>query len=131
MSRQVVREGAEAIRPHAQRNPVDPDLAALINAIELQCNALAAGRGRKKELLPIPADPSGQVGRRPLAGCIFAEWAFNTPVVGQVQRSPIAVVKIWRLGAIRIALEKFPLAVEVGFTLRVVRFGSFGKSRNT
>ena len=82
MRRQVIGKGNEPIRPHSQGCSIDPDLASLVDPVELQHNAFASRGGRECELLPVPTNAGGQVSSGTRGWSVFAERTFDAPVMG-------------------------------------------------
>ncbi len=118
MRSKVIGEAAETIRPHAERHSVDPHLAALIYAVELQDHALVARRNGQSESFSVPANAGGQICTGTLGGRILCERTLDAPVMRKIQLSPARIVERWLLRALRISLKEFPLAVKVCSPLR-------------
>src|SRR6266513_704774 len=117
--RQLVAEGAVAVRPLAEVGAVDPDLAIAVHAVEFDEHDLAAVSRGDGERLAIPAHATGQRAARYAGRVLLAELAFDAPVVGQVQRTPGGVVKCDVLGARYVAELEAPSGIELfGFALR-------------
>ncbi len=110
--RQVVLEGDIAIGPLTQGMAVDPHLTALIDAVELDGDALATSTPRQGHDLAIPAD----TGRRIAAGTtgrgMFVQRQAKAPVVRQMHAAPSGRGKARVLGARRVSRIERPAVVE-------------------
>ena len=108
---QIVGEADVAAGPLAERVAVDPDLAVLVDAVELDGDLLAlAGRGQAKRLA-IPADAGGQVGALVAGRFGPREGPFDAPVMGQVQGPPGRVVEGRCFGALCLAAGELPAVI--------------------
>src|SRR2546430_1549332 len=86
--RELVSEGAVAVRPLPQVVPVDPDLAVAIHAVELDEHEPARIRHGNKEGLAVPAHAARQRPALRAGGILLAEFPLDAPIVRHVQRPP-------------------------------------------
>jgi len=115
IGRQVVDEGDVAIGPQAQGMTVDPDFAALIDAVELDGDALSAPAAREGDRLAIPADTGDRVAAGPAAGRGLIQWQPKAPVMRQGNRRPVANRKGRILRARMITQTEAPAVIESDF----------------
>src|SRR5580704_8056714 len=112
MRRHIVGEADIPERPLTEVMSVDPDFAVLVDSIEFYGDLAVLIRRRDAEAFPIPADAGRRVGAGAAAGLVLREWAFDAPVVRQVEAAPGCVGESGLLRARRIALEELPPKVE-------------------
>jgi len=109
---EIIHERDEAVGPRAQVLAVDPDITALVYAVELKQDAASCIASRKLEGLAIPADAGRQVGSRASARLRFAEGPADAPVVRQSHRSPASAGELRGLRVGDVPLGKAPPIVE-------------------
>src|SRR5687767_14065116 len=91
---------------------VDPNLAIAVNAIKLNKQQLPFCSVRHRETLAVPTQSARQCAAADPGGMLFAEFAFNAPVVRQVQLSPLRIVEA-RIMSIRDVAEfKAPILIK-------------------
>ena len=132
--RQVVGKRNVAVGTLAEILAVDPHLAVLVDAAELDGDHPAAVRFGQREALAVPAD----AGRQARLGRFFlAERPFDAPIVREVHASPGRVREIRLLRAGGVALEEFPAEVEAlpdsrrGVLVGRLRLDGCGQHRRT
>ena len=97
--------------------PIQPNRRVSHRSIDIQENSPPLVRRRNSQVLPIPSDaPPRQLAS--IAGILLLERPFNSPVMRQVEQSPLPVIKAAlreRYAPARIALR---LGLELGFHIR-------------
>ena len=91
---------------------VDPDLAIAIDPVEFDKDRLpfrSQGHGKG---LAIPTNAAGQCAAASARRSLLTELAFNAPVVGQIESSPLRIVQIHILSVGNFAELKAPILVE-------------------
>jgi hypothetical protein len=105
-------EADVAMRAMANVHAIDPDIAVVIDAVELDGDFLIAIRRRQPEMLAIPPDAVRRPSVRSAARRVLAERALDAPVVRQLELSPARIVERRSLRVADVALEKLPVEVE-------------------
>ena len=109
---EIVAKTDVPIRPLAEKLTVDPHLAELIDAVELDRHLSAAVRFGNAEMLPVPADTRGQIAALAPRRRILTEGPLDAEVMRQVHVFPTRVREIRLLRAGRIPVEEPPAEVE-------------------
>ena len=94
---EVVEKWHVSVRTAAEKVSIDPHLAELVNAVELEGELFIFVGIWDAELLAIPADAGGKIRTAITGGRRFVEAAFNAPIVRQIQSSPVCVRKFGQL----------------------------------
>ena len=127
MRREVIEKRNIPVRTFAQPLAVDPHIAILIDAVELDRELLVfvgvgVGIGQV-EALAIPANASRQICAAKTGRLFLPKRSFDTPVVGKVQGTPIRVRKLRHLRTREIASTKLPAKVKTNATPGHNHFG--------
>ena len=112
MRAEIVGEADVPVGPLAEVLAVDPHLAELINAVELDGDPAAVVGLRYVEALPVPADARGQIAALPSCGRVLAHGPLDAEVMRQVHVLPTGVRESRLRGALRVALEELPAEVK-------------------
>src|ERR1019366_6845463 len=112
MRAEIVRKGDEAVGSRAEVLAVDPYIAALVHAVELQQDAAPGVAAWKTKGFAVPSDTRGQVAAQAAAGFAFTEGLGDAPIMRQVECCPIAAGVGRRFGAGDIAAGKAPAVVK-------------------
>lgn len=91
---------------------VDPHLAISIDAVKLDKDRLSFHAQWHSECLAIPANATRQCTAASARRRLFTKLAFDTPVVWQIESSPLRIVQIHILSPGNIAELKAPILVE-------------------
>jgi len=91
---------------------VDPNLAVAINAIEVDEDKFAFRCCWHIEGLAIPADAAGQRAAAGARRVALIKFAFNAPIMRQIQLSPLCIIEIRILPIGNIAELKSPVLIE-------------------
>ena len=91
---------------------VDPHLAISIDAVKLDEDRLPFCSHGHSEGLAIPANAARQCTAASTRRSFFTELTFDTPVVRQIQPSPLRIVQIHILSVGNIAELKAPVLIE-------------------
>ena len=111
MRREVVFKTDVAEGPVPQKLAVDPDIAVLIDAVELHQHLLSLPVLRRGEGPAIPADARRQRAAGAARRVALRVRPFDAPVVGQVQFAPAGVIEGGLFGARRVALVEPPAKI--------------------
>src|ERR1700676_1761510 len=112
MRAEIVRKGDEAVGSRAEVLAVDPYIAALVHAVELQQDSAPGVAAWKTKGFAVPSDTRGQIAAQAAAGFAFTEGPRDAPIMRQVECCPIAAGVSRRFGAGDIAAVKAPAVVE-------------------
>ena len=92
--------------------PVHVHLRCREDPVKIQKNSFTLGRRRQTEMLAIPSHPLPLHFARPAVELLLKGPVYG-PVMRQLDRLPLAVVKFCRLGGIGIAAKKEPASIEL------------------
>src|ERR1700721_3857797 len=116
MRGEVIEKRNIPVRTFAQPLAIDPHIAILIDAVELDRELLVfvgVGVGIEQvEALAIPANASRQICAAKTGRLFLAKRSFDTPIVGKVQGSPTRIRKLRHLCAREIASTKLPASTK-------------------
>ena len=112
MRRQVVTKAHVTERAFAERHPIDPHLAVLHHAVELDGHVFVLLFRWKHKSLPIPPNAMWQPRTRTAGLIRLRERPFNAPVMRQVKLAPLGIIKARLRCAGRIGFEKFPIVIK-------------------
>ena len=105
----LVLKGTVAVRTIAHLLAVDVDGGVHIDAVELE---IIPGCLMNAEMLAIPPHPTGQRATARSAGVACREVALDSPVVGQVEASPMGVAVIYCGHRGRVSQHEPPVLVK-------------------
>src|SRR5437773_2440437 len=91
---------------------IDPNLAVAIDAIEIDQDELALSRQWNTECLAVPANAAGQCAASSARRILLVEFAFNAPIMRQIQFPPVGIIEIWILSVGNIAQMESPRLIE-------------------
>src|ERR1700728_2936394 len=94
MRGEVIEKRNVTIRTVAQRLAVDPHLAILVDAIELEGELFVLVRFGHAKALAVPANSSRQIATTRTGGFSLVERSFDTPVVGKIEELPRRARKV-------------------------------------
>src|SRR5581483_5543945 len=110
--RELVAETDIAVRPLAQVEAVDPDVAIGHHSVEFDEDPLTGSTCRQGEMLAVPAHAGRQKPAGPASWIFLVEGSFDAPIVRDVDGTPAGVVEFDRFGAGGVALFKTPVGIE-------------------
>jgi hypothetical protein len=123
--REVIEERNVSVRTFAEKLAIDPHLAKLVNPIEFDGELFVFVRIWQAESLSIPTNASGKICAARTGWFFFVERPFDTPIVRQIQSSPVCVGKVRHFSPRKVALAKLPAWVK---TFPDSRFQAFRTS---
>ena len=91
---------------------IDPNLAVAIDAVEIDQDELALSRQWNTECLAVPANAAGQCAASSARRILLVEFAFNAPIMRQIQFPPDGIIEIWILSVGNIAQMEAPVWIE-------------------
>jgi hypothetical protein len=109
---QFIFEGAVAVRTFPEVVAVDPDFTVAIDPVKLDEDQFSFGRGGNRKCLAIPAKPTRQGASARARRSVFTEFAFDAPVVRQVQLPPLRIVETRVLRPADVTEIKAPVLIE-------------------
>ena len=109
---QVVAEAHVTQRAGSKRVAIDPHLAVLHHAVELDPYPLVPEGRRQHEALPIPSHAGGQERARAAGLVGLRKRSGNAPIVGHGKLPPAGIVELRLLGRGHIGLQEAPVRIE-------------------
>ena len=91
---------------------IDPNLAVAIDAVEIDKDQLAPGCQWNTECLAVPASAAGQRAASSARRILLVEFAFNAPIMRQIQLPPLRIVQVWILSIAYVTKMKAPVLIE-------------------
>src|SRR4029077_13191630 len=76
----VVGETDIAVRPPAEVDAVDPDIAVHVDAVELEPRLAPRRARRQPECFAIPTDPRREVATASASACVLTGRPFDAPI---------------------------------------------------
>ena len=111
---QLVAKADVTIRPLAQVEAVDPDIAVGHDAVEVDEDTPHSISREQREMFSIPADAGGKKATCSTRRVAPVEWSFDTPVVRHVELAPRRIIKVWLFSSSLVAFEKEPIGIKGG-----------------
>ena len=112
MWREFIFKCAVAVRTFPQVVTVDPDFTVAIDALEFDEDLFSFCACGNRKRLAIPAKATRQCAAARAGRSVFTETAFDTPVVRQIQLTPLRLAQRSVLSVGNIAEVKAPVLIE-------------------